>query len=106
MVPFMPKIFYFWYPKKVDGANLCEKNVCATGKIYLMSDVACVSFQPTLHIGQKLMRCEPPTHHVHIQSICNNLKRGLVLLTHQLLSSIIHLVSCIMDVIGRYFTPH
>ncbi len=46
-----------------------------------------VSFEPTLHIAQKLTRCEPPTHHIHIQSIYNNLKRGLVVLTHQLLSS-------------------
>ena len=43
-----------------------------------------------------------------ISNLNNDLKRGLVVLTHQLLSSRIieyNWVSCIMDVIGRYFTP-
>ena len=61
--------------------------VCAAGKIYLMSVATCVSFEPLLHIAQKLTRCEPLTHHIHIQSIYNNLKRGLIVSTHQLLSS-------------------
>ncbi len=52
-----------------------------------MSGVTCVSLEPTIYTAQKLMRCEPLTHHIHIQFIHNNLKRGLVLLTHQLLSS-------------------
>ncbi len=40
-------------------SHLSVFNVCA--------GTTCVSFQPTLHIAQK--RCEPPTHHIHIQSI-------------------------------------
>ncbi len=82
--------------------------VWASGKMYIMSGATYVSFQPTFHIAQNLTRCEPPTHHLHIQSIYNILKRGLVVLTHQLLSSPIfeYNTSCIMDVmIGRYFIP-
>ena len=45
--------------------------VCAAGKIYFMSAATCILFKQTLHI----------------QSIYNNLKRGLVVSTHQLLSS-------------------
>ena len=63
--------------------------MCPAGKIYIMSAATCVLFEPTLHIAQKSTRCEPPTHHIHIQSIYNKMKRGLVVLTHQLLSSLI-----------------
>ncbi len=45
----------------------------ASGKTYIMLDATYASFQPTLHIAQKLMRCEPLTHHIHIRSIYNNL---------------------------------
>ncbi len=71
--------------------HVCRKYgdtfVCAAGKIYLMSGATCVSFEPSLYIAQKFKGCEPPTHHIHIQSIHNNLKRWLVVLTHQLLFS-------------------
>ena len=96
-------------------------NVCASSKIYFILTPrkgllltfparTCVCFQTTIQIVYKSTMCELPTHHIHIQSIYNNLKRGLVVLTHQLLSSLIfdstvHWVSCIMDVIGGHFTP-
>ncbi len=93
----------FWQPFKQPKSRY----VCAAGKIYPMSGATCVSFQPILHIAQKLTRCQPPTHHIHIQSIYN-LKRGLVVLTHQLLSCPITEYNALgirHNVIGRY-TSH
>ncbi len=55
--------------------NLNCKYECDSGKIYL-------SQLEMFLISTNTSDYEVPTHDIHVQSIYNNLKRGLVVLTH------------------------